>query len=312
MTHGDTPASLVESEPPHIKNWFSSYEYESFVLETNDNFGFSDPQETQESEGYENECSTGKKMKLTKGSSDLVTDGKYEGMLIKCNQSEEENKCQNQVGFFISYSQINFFFLFCVLESQESPLLSPEPTGIDNWFSSYVYESPEVNTIDDLIVSDHKEIKVGSKEKAKEFKDENLCVTPDDLIPKQTSKCDKGSSKDDNNPTELPNNIANVNSFEKESRKLEEAGDGFVSLKSKKRNDEKSKQVNGVDQKRCVATSVDKMKKKSDERVTLGDVTNILGEHSSVTGKWKCPRKRKPDVGPPLKQLRLGQWFNHV
>ncbi|KAI3675123.1 hypothetical protein L1987_84707 [Smallanthus sonchifolius] len=200
-----------------------------------------------------------------------------------------------------------------------------------------------VDTIDDLILSDHKESTVDCNEKAKEFetdenlcvtpndlickqtsecdngflktkefeKDESLCVTPNDLIHKQGSECDNGSAKDDKIPTELPNNSANVNSFETGIIRLEESGNGFVSIKSKKENREKSKQVNGVDKKRCVVSSVNKMKK-SNERVTLGDVTNILEEHSSVTGKWKCPRKRKPDIGPPLKQLRLGEWFHHV
>ncbi|MFS7983895.1 hypothetical protein Hanom_Chr11g00980041 [Helianthus anomalus] len=318
MSHCVTPAGLGESEPPHIKNWFSSYEYESFVLETNDNFGFS---ENQGSEGcYENE------LKSTENSRELVTNGKNEGVVIKCNKSGKENNCQKQV-----------------LESQDSLMLSPEPLGIENWFSSYAYESPEVDTLgDELIVSDHKEHTVGCNENMKEFdKEENLCVTRDDLVCKQTSKCDNGSTKDDKCSTVLPNNGANVNNsfenrsekleepgddfvscltkddknstdlFENGSRKVEEPGNGFVSTKSKKENYEKSKRVKGVGQKRCVDSPVNKMKK-SDERVTLGDVTNILDEHSNVTGKWKCPRKRKPDVGPPLKQLRLGQWFHRA
>ncbi|KAL8238046.1 hypothetical protein R6Q59_019127 [Mikania micrantha] len=293
MIHRNTPADLGESEPPHIKNWFSSYEYESFVLETNDNFGFSDDQGSQ---GYENECSTGSTLKSTHKLRELVTNGKNESLLIECNKPEEENNCQNQA-----------------IESQDSPLLSPEPPGIENWFSSYVYESPEVDTIDDLFLSDLKETTVDSNEKIKEFEqDGNSCVTPDDLIYKQAPKCDNNLTKDDKKPTELPNSNASVSSSENESKNLEESRNGFVSIKNKKENYEKLKEAKVVDQKRCVVSSVNKMNKKSVQRVILGDVTNILQEHSSVTGKWKCPRKMKPDVGPPLKQLRLGQWFHHV
>ncbi|KAJ0814521.1 hypothetical protein HanPSC8_Chr17g0786671 [Helianthus annuus] len=79
MSHRDTPATFGESEPPHIKNWFSSYEYESFVLETNDNFGFS---EHQGSEDFENEGITGNTLKQTENSRELVTNGKNEGLLI--------------------------------------------------------------------------------------------------------------------------------------------------------------------------------------------------------------------------------------
>lgn len=36
--------------------------------------------------------------------------------------------------------------------------------------------------------------------------------------------------------------------------------------------------------------------------------TDVLG----VTGKWRCPQKSKPNLGPPLKQLRLEQWVHRV
>ncbi|KAJ4746507.1 ATP-dependent caseinolytic protease/crotonase family protein [Rhynchospora pubera] len=30
------------------------------------------------------------------------------------------------------------------------------------------------------------------------------------------------------------------------------------------------------------------------------------------SGKWQCPRKGKPYVGPPMKQLRIGQWIRRA
>lgn len=45
----------------------------------------------------------------------------------------------------------------------------------------------------------------------------------------------------------------------------------------------------------------------------LADKTNIQVEvEQGNTGKWQCPRKKKPYVGPPLKQLRLEQWVRRV
>ena len=44
-------------------------------------------------------------------------------------------------------------------------------------------------------------------------------------------------------------------------------------------------------------------------RKILRETTNF--EHSRVpvvSGKWRCPQKCKPDLGPPLKQLRLEKW----
>ncbi|KAF0895288.1 hypothetical protein E2562_008600 [Oryza meyeriana var. granulata] len=47
-------------------------------------------------------------------------------------------------------------------------------------------------------------------------------------------------------------------------------------------------------------------------RSPLADMTNVsevaAAPSTEICGKWKCPRKGKPYVGPPLKQLRLEQW----
>ncbi|KAL5215679.1 hypothetical protein ABZP36_007080 [Zizania latifolia] len=51
-------------------------------------------------------------------------------------------------------------------------------------------------------------------------------------------------------------------------------------------------------------------------RSPLADRTNIsevaAGATPEFRGKWKCPRKGKPNIGPPLKQLRLEQWVRRV
>lgn len=39
---------------------------------------------------------------------------------------------------------------------------------------------------------------------------------------------------------------------------------------------------------------------------------DVLLTEELPSGKWQCPRKRKPYVGPPLKQLRLEQWINRA
>ncbi|KAL6651292.1 hypothetical protein ACP70R_010217 [Stipagrostis hirtigluma subsp. patula] len=51
-------------------------------------------------------------------------------------------------------------------------------------------------------------------------------------------------------------------------------------------------------------------------RCPLADRTNNSEAATASTpefcGKWKCPRKGKPYVGPPMKQLRLEQWLRRV
>ncbi|GAB2252426.1 hypothetical protein Droror1_Dr00005273 [Drosera rotundifolia] len=48
-------------------------------------------------------------------------------------------------------------------------------------------------------------------------------------------------------------------------------------------------------------------------RKALNELTNFHQHNGvEVAGKWKCPQKSKPKVGPPLKQLRLEQWVRRV
>ncbi|RWR87419.1 hypothetical protein CKAN_01636000 [Cinnamomum micranthum f. kanehirae] len=56
-----------------------------------------------------------------------------------------------------------------------------------------------------------------------------------------------------------------------------------------------------------------KRKSVSDGRMVLSDRTNFYMESSTeISGKWQCPRKRKPFVGVPLKQLGLERWVHRV
>lgn len=56
-----------------------------------------------------------------------------------------------------------------------------------------------------------------------------------------------------------------------------------------------------------------KKKSVSDGRMVLSDRTNSYMESSpEISGKWQCPRKRKPFVGLPLKQLGLERWVHRV
>lgn len=46
----------------------------------------------------------------------------------------------------------------------------------------------------------------------------------------------------------------------------------------------------------------------------LSEITNFQSNFDvqESAGKWKCPQKRKPILGPPMKQLRLERWVNRI
>ncbi|KAK7252698.1 hypothetical protein RIF29_36836 [Crotalaria pallida] len=49
------------------------------------------------------------------------------------------------------------------------------------------------------------------------------------------------------------------------------------------------------------------------KRKALTETTNLKQSNGiEITGKWKCPRKGKPNLGPPMKQVRLDRWVHRV
>ncbi|KAE8678627.1 DNA-binding protein RAV1, putative isoform 1 [Hibiscus syriacus] len=108
----------IPSEPPDIRNWFSSYKYDSFVLDTCENFGgmFS---EERESDKYDLEIGE-------------INRGKEE----KVNGYEEIGNADERDNFNTKE------------DSLHSLSVLSEPSDIRKWFSSYVYESPLLDTND--------------------------------------------------------------------------------------------------------------------------------------------------------------------
>ncbi|PON64591.1 ATP-dependent caseinolytic protease/crotonase family protein [Parasponia andersonii] len=139
QTLGPSNSLSLPSEPPELGNWFPSYQYESPVLETNDNFGDS---VYEESEIGKDEVLIGKEESLG-GSKEILKkdDQVLVGVKLNSNKfSECRHSFGDDEGENPSSSQI--------VDSAFSASLPSEPINVRNWFSSYVYESPTLDTID--------------------------------------------------------------------------------------------------------------------------------------------------------------------
>lgn len=83
---------------------------------------------------------------------------------------------------------------------------------------------------------------------------------------------------------------------------------GFVSIRkagNRRENDENSMRMPNNFEPRC----------RNDALVRSVFLDRTNSQHTSkleITGKWLCPQKRKPNYGPPLKQLRLEQWVRQL
>ncbi|KAL4340074.1 hypothetical protein GQ457_08G026070 [Hibiscus cannabinus] len=135
----------IPSEPPDIRNWFSSYKYESFVLDTCENFGgmFSEEKESEK-------CDLpigGINRENVDGSGEIRNADEHENFNSKEDSlhslsvlSGKEIKTRNWIQCLIQECKESEFGLCFRVPS--------DPSDIKKWFSSYVYESPLLDAND--------------------------------------------------------------------------------------------------------------------------------------------------------------------
>ncbi|KAL9178094.1 hypothetical protein ABFS82_01G103000 [Erythranthe guttata] len=353
----------LPSEPPDIRNWFSSYEYESPELNTSDGF--------QDSDGSAENCLDEEKGVKSEGNQHL---GNFDEGFVSSPRKSSDGVNINPAALVTGLS--------------ESLSFSSEPPDITNLFSSYVYESPLLDNTDFCTFSDHEERE--DREDAMHFidveKSEELRLAGQNQIPNVLVKCTnmikdaKLNSQlvcnDANNvdlkplsslPSRLISETADKSlnmindkcnqgksacelilekgcytdftenkaphedvpeadclrksserrSSGKENEETDLLENGFITIRKKSRANDENKtrhvQVNYGSLSNAVKPPLNAKKDAQRSRAVLSDMSNF---HSinvmGSTGKWRCPQKNKPDLGPPLKQLRLDQWVRRI
>ncbi|KAG2676327.1 hypothetical protein I3760_12G047800 [Carya illinoinensis] len=173
---GSSCSLSFPSEPPDIRLWFSSYKYESPVMDSNDNFGDSLSKESEfakdklvmEESNGDKEENPGRYSCIRKRSEGLVCGKLCSSGYVKCCSSSGNDKHETQ---FSNRMFLDIPSAPLLADSLHSPSLLSEPPDIRNWFSSYVYESPVLNTSEDL--GDFISIESGSKNVGSAIEDSN-------------------------------------------------------------------------------------------------------------------------------------------
>ncbi|PIA30892.1 hypothetical protein AQUCO_05300018v1 [Aquilegia coerulea] len=137
----------------------------------------------------------------------------------------------------------------------------------------------------------------------------NICTEETDCVSNTDSK------RVNRSPLKI--SLACCNGYRKEVN--EAAANGFISTK-KYRNENDRKCSKNSQENRTKGIKVPNLNLPLNEihmgieRSPFYDRTNVSYKVTvpENTGKWQCPQKPKPDVGPPLKQLRLTQWVRRV
>lgn len=306
LSHGVESESLpFSAEPPDIRNWFSSYIYESLPLDTACDFAIPNEEEMEDGKLYVGEKSSSGNRK------DLMASVNVEkiGLCTQMNTSEavvngpntvEDTKLDHQ---YVCKEDDD---VACrPLSSTPSPLssvpiLSEQRAG----YSSH--NSFEKNGSTIYPASVNMKNNVGSQDGKPDYSSIEDGLENEDIYTTVSPRTtDKIVAVGDSWGTP-----ADGRSIAIENEATELLEDGFISVRKKRSraNDENAvRRTNGVKP----MTKHEKdghIVRKVLSEISNSHYQNIVGS----TGKWSCPQKNKPELGPPLKQLRLDQWVRRV
>ncbi|XP_031097529.1 uncharacterized protein LOC116001738 isoform X1 [Ipomoea triloba] len=306
----------LSSEPPDIKNWFSSYAYETPTLDSGDGFSI---------------------LKYEESEFDIEERS-------RAGQKELHNLGSRKAVLFANDSNTY----------QPSPKRGHDLAGNKNLFSQENTDKKKMqildyNSTEDFVTSldgkssAEKLDKTFSEMDGLRLSNTNIPSPNKHETPSLIQRWDSAEqnlvlSKDSMKTTDalLPIYSLNTSTVTRQSSQMEPGGrickendgnrsadNGFIStrkIRSRKLHDENSLvKPGGVDWSGSLRNETKYRpiydKDTAARRVFL-DTTNIQQSQppdgSQITGKWRCPQKRKPHLGPPLKQLRLEQWIRRV
>ncbi|KAF5186641.1 Choline transporter-like protein [Thalictrum thalictroides] len=327
------------SAPPDIRNWFSSYDYESLVLDTEDEIKcFISEESDIENVGFDSEEQNLVQTKIPASSCSLSIHSDlseppdiknwFSSYVYKSPvlDTEDEFKCLvsgksgiEKVGFDSeAHSQMGtkdncllqrpFVANGCDDESFGGSLKGRnDPPQLVGCLTSCMNNS---NLMKDLDTSCSSPKYLHDRNNYKEDASEgNSC----------TKETDYRSNTDLERVNRSPFNIS-LSCCNDNGKEVNEcAANGFISTK-KRTNENARKFFKDFQENHTRCVKAPRLNLPLNEvhtgieRSPLYDRTNVSYKMTvpENTGKWRCPQKGKPDLGPPLKQLRLTQWVRRV
>ncbi|XP_048447568.1 uncharacterized protein LOC103959382 [Pyrus x bretschneideri] len=322
----EPPSQL--SEPTDIRNWFSSYVYESPSYDTNTTDGFRDPVWKENKSGKDGflvdnshreneEGLEGYNEKGTDG--EAVSDLQSEG-LAKCITSWRDNKQKTQPGrpsYGVSENLLsqNDLCLKHMPKSWRTKVIAQAQDvemSILNKESCQCKLSPKTFKGTKIKPSDNEKGPCRNYEKSSQGMTPSKAFTSqENSEPEFHTEVDCISTGSDSDL--IPSNGVSERKPTHGSRDRKDDGNeisenGFITTRKGKLTRNNQEKIVERPQEISKMTAPIVVKRKA-----LADATNI--HHSPVagiTGKWKCPQKSKPNRGPALKQLRLEKWVRKL
>ncbi|XP_009607508.1 probable GPI-anchored adhesin-like protein PGA55 isoform X1 [Nicotiana tomentosiformis] len=313
----------LASEPPDIGNWFSSYVYESPKVDTIQEFILPDHEKEFDDKVYmngDNGCGEPQNLRNSLGSG-FIHDDKYEHLPVSKNQDADGTN-NTRVTKEMSRERISQQTLYHK-KTQNSKCGSPR------YIDMVIKDSKTAGEHLETISPQEANCKVSCIINHSSCEGEKLYKHP---IHRTDSEENSPKSEDCVEPAYnvQPKNspVARVLSQKLSKREAGEITDkenninglgenGFRSTR-KNRNSQlhngsplprpsavQSPSLSGI-------TVASNCHKHVLTRKVLTETTNLHPSALETTGKWRCPQRTKPDLGPPLKQLRLEQWVRRA
>uniref|UniRef100_A0A7N0US85 Uncharacterized protein n=2 Tax=Kalanchoe fedtschenkoi TaxID=63787 RepID=A0A7N0US85_KALFE len=163
----------------------------------------------------------------------------------------------------------------------------------------------------------HSSVESCSKEEVSVAKPVSLSLN---VLPTEVPRKNHDSNKRVILPEKLDESLERT---DKENEQTDVTQNGFISTKKNRKEKGNRQNPDPIPEERRELADQDHLSitKKDPERnmtsdkkrMPLSDVTNVLqSTELETSGKWRCPQKSKPNLRPPMKQLRLEQWVTRV
>ncbi|XP_075488861.1 uncharacterized protein LOC142527805 isoform X2 [Primulina tabacum] len=290
----DSDSLLLSSEPPDIWNWFSSYLYETPMLDTTDGFTFSDCKEGEESEACNAELASHSRISEVVKSIDLVKGSKQTYQTDSTDGQKLERNRIPHVPNELSSERISQH----MLPEQKAQACSHHS----------VEECIKKNT-------DGKEnnAKSDTTFMRRTTRSHTVVHVENDTSPQGGKYLPLIQTKDNSE-----NSLSNKGDFGKENFETALPENGFVCTRNSGRRTDiesftKPQRVQFQTLRKGVKHGPNPVENTNTRRNVLSETTNFpLTNALEITGKWCCPQRKKPNRGPPLKQVRLERWVRQV
>ncbi|XP_049366786.1 uncharacterized protein LOC125831657 [Solanum verrucosum] len=310
----------LASEPPDIRNWFSSYVYESPKVDTIQDSILPDHEKELDDKVCTNGYSGGEEPQNFRNSlgTPFIHDDKYEHQTASKDQEADWTK-NTRISNGMSHERISQQTLNHKTTENSN---CGSPRDIDMVFKESDGEHletifpQEVNckvscTIDHSSCEGEKLYRhpIHRKDSAENSSKSKDSVEPaDDVQSKNRMEISVLSQKlSKRKAAEIIHKENHLNDF---------GENGFITTRKSRNSQVQNKSPlptpAAVQSPLSGVTVASNCHKQGLTRKVLTETTNLHPSALETTGKWRCPQRTKPNIGPPLKQLRLEQWVRRA